>query len=131
MKSDVAGLDDAQNMGVVIGYELLPVGLGDIAVEGEYTTTTNEGSTPVAGVNWGVDTTAVYAAFRSAGPIYLKAKAGYLYEDVSAGPASGTDSGLSAGVGVGFGIGIAQIELEYTQVEQDIDFWSAQVNLDL
>jgi outer membrane immunogenic protein len=104
---------DATNVGVVVGYELGVV-LGDLAVEGELTTSTSDGEYKGGG-NFNVDTAAAYLAFRTAGPIYLKAKGGYL--QVSGDVKS--DSGVSYGLGVGFGIGIAQLELEYTQTAID------------
>lgn len=106
--------DDAVNTGVMVGYDLGVV-LGDLAVEGEYTTTTGDGEFEGAGGKFDVDTTAVYLAFRTAGPIYLKVKGGYLQVDGDV----DSDSGASYGAGVGFGIGIAQLELEYTQTSLD------------
>jgi hypothetical protein len=105
--------DDAVNTGVVVGYDLGLV-LGDLALEGELTTTTGEGKFNGSGAKLSIDTAAVYLAFRTAGPIYFKAKGGFLQ-------ASGDidDSGASYGVGIGFGIGIAQLELEYTQSSLD------------
>ena len=107
--------DDAVNTGVLVGYDLNAV-LGDLAVEGEFTTTTGDGKKNT-GAKLSVDTTALYLAFRTAGPIYLKAKGGYM--QVSGDVKS--DSGVSYGLGVGFGIGIAQLELEFTQASLDPD----------
>jgi len=107
--------DDAINTGVMVGYEFGVV-LGDLGVEAEYTTTTSDGEVDT-GQNFDVDTTAAYLAFRSAGPIYFKAKGGYL--EVSGDVED--DSGASFGVGIGFGIGIAQLEAEITQTSLDPD----------
>ena len=105
--------DDAVNTGVLVGYDMSVV-LGDLAVEGEFTTTTGDGKVKGTNAKLSVDTSAVYLAFRTAGPIYFKARGGFLQ-------ASGDidDSGTSYGLGVGFGIGIAQLELEYTQTSLD------------
>ena len=116
---------DPTNMGVVVGYDLGVV-VGDLAVEGEFTTTTSDGKTN-GGAKVSVDTMAAYLAFRTAGPFYFKAKGGFLQEDVKVGSFSDSDSGMSYGVGLGFGIGIAQLELEITQVETDITFLSVGV----
>lgn len=107
---------DATNVGVLVGYELGLV-VGDLAVEGEFTTTTSDGEVKASagGGKFDFDTIAAYLAFRTAGPIYLKAKGGFLQVDGK----GGTDSGASYGIGVGFGIGIAQLELEYTQTAVD------------
>lgn len=104
---------DATNTGVLIGYELGVV-LGDLAVEGEYTTTTGDGEI-TGGAKLSFDTMAAYLAFRTAGPIYFKARGGFLQFDND----GNTDSGPSYGIGLGFGIGITQLELEYTQSSLD------------
>lgn len=122
---DISDISDATNTGIVVGYELLGVLLGDLAVEGELTTTTGDGELNNDKVE--VDTKAVYLALRSAGPFYFKAKVGYIDVDVEVGKTSSSESGTSYGVGVGFGIGIAQLELEYTQIEADIAFVSLGV----
>lgn len=106
--------DDAVNTGVMVGYDLGVV-LGDLAVEGEFTTTTGEGEFEGSNAKLNVDTSAIYLAFRTAGPIYFKAKGGYL----QAGGDIDSESGASYGAGIGFGIGIAQLELEYTQTSLD------------
>jgi hypothetical protein len=123
---DSAIKTDPTNVGILVGYELGVV-VGDLAVEGEFTTTTSDGKEKYSGQKVDIDTIAAYLAFRTAGPIYFKAKGGVLQEDVSVGSNSETDSGASYGVGIGFGIGIAQLELEYTQVEADVGFLSVGV----
>ena len=116
---DASGVSkDATNTGVLIGWEQSVV-LGDIGVEAEYTTTTGDGE--IGALKFDVDTIAAYVAFRTGGPIYLKAKGGFLQVDQTILGQSGTDSGASYGVGIGFGIGIAQLELEYTQTALDVD----------
>lgn len=106
---------DATNVGVLVGYEL-GVGVGDLSIEGELTTSTSDGELKTTGRKFDVDTMAAYLAFRTAGPIYLKAKGGFMHVDVD-----NSDTGVAYGIGVGFGIGIAQLELEYTQGSFDPD----------
>ena len=112
---------DPTNIGIMVGYEQSLV-LGDFAIEGELTTTTNKGELKSGGGKFKADTKALYAAFRSAGPFYLKAKAGFLQIDNE----GNTDSGASYGVGLGFGVGVAQLELELTRtaVDPEITFLS-------
>jgi triphosphoribosyl-dephospho-CoA synthetase len=124
MLIDSNGFSDATNTGVMVGYQL-GVAVGDLAVEGELTKTTSDGKFSNAKVS--LDTQALYLAFRTAGPIYFKAKGGFVNEDLSIGNSSATDSGASYGVGLGFGIGIAQLELELTAIDQDITFFSVGV----
>ncbi|MDT8384112.1 MAG: outer membrane beta-barrel protein [Gammaproteobacteria bacterium] len=114
---------DPTNVGILVGYELGLV-LGDLALEGELTTTTSDGKYN-NGTKFDLDTIAAYLAFRTAGPVYLKAKGGFLQVDGD----GGSDTGASYGIGIGFGIGIAQLELEYTQtaVDPDLAFVSVGV----
>jgi hypothetical protein len=126
MLIDPAGYDDPTNAGVFIGKEWGVVA-GDIGVQAEFTTTIDDGSLynyfPVS-----IDTQAIYGVFRTAGPVYLIGKAGLLREDVEIeGLGSDDDTGLAAGIGVGFSLGVAQLELEYTLVEEDISYLSVGV----
>lgn len=124
MLIDASGVDDPTNAGVLIGKEW-GVGLGDIGVQAEFTTTIDDGN--YYGHDVSVNTQAIFGAFRTAGPLYLIAKAGLLREDVEIGGRSEDDTGLAAGIGVGFSLGIAQLELEYTQIEEDIGYLSLGV----
>lgn len=130
MMIDGASYDDPVNAGVLIGKEWGVVA-GDIGVQAEFTTTINEGTYvgfPYPYVHdVSISTQAVYGAFRTAGPVYLIAKAGVLREEVEVGPFSEDDTGLAGGVGIGFSLGVAQIELEYTQIEQDVGYASLGV----
>lgn len=130
MMIDGASFDDPVNAGVLIGKEWGVVA-GDIGVQAEFTTTINDGTyvgyPPPYVHDVTIDTLALYGVFRTAGPIYLIAKAGVLHEEVEVGPASADDTGLAAGVGLGFSIGVAQLELEYTQIEEDVGYLSVGV----
>ncbi len=134
MMVDLDGLDDATNGGVLVGYSF-----GDFAIEAEYTTTLSEGDVTILGVpgEWDINTFAVYGVYRSSGNIYFKGKVGFLNEDVSINvnafgtpiSAAGSDSSASLGVGVGWRIPDSNsLELEYTIVEEDIDFLSLGYN---
>jgi outer membrane immunogenic protein len=124
MMIDLDGFDDPTNAGVLIGKEWGVVA-GDLGVEAEFTTSIDDGSFLGNDVN--VNTQAVYGAFRTAGPVYLIAKAGLLREEVEVGSGSDSDTGMSAGIGVGFSLGLAQMELQYTVIEEDISYLSVGV----
>jgi len=130
MMIDGASYDDPVNAGVVIGKEWGVVA-GDIGVQAEFTTTANDGT--YAGLpapyvyDVTVNTQAIYGAFRTAGPVYLIAKAGVLRKQLDVGSDSTTDSGLAGGVGIGLSVGVAQLELEYTLVDQDTSYASLGV----
>ena len=127
MNHDRSALDDSTNLGVTLGYEFLNVALGDIAIEGGYTNTTNKGNAP--GGEWEIETLAAYGVFRTAGPLYIKAKAGVLRSDIQVVSGSSQSTEFSAGLGGGISVGIAQFEVEYTRIEEDVDFISLTVNL--
>ena len=126
MMFNETGVSDPTNAGVIVGREW-GVAVGDVGVQAEFTTTTNKGEYYGNGVS--LDTQALYAAFRTAGPVYLIAKAGMLREDVKIASISSTASGASAGAGLGFSVGVARLELEYTRVERDISYVSVGLRM--
>jgi outer membrane immunogenic protein len=130
MMFDGASYDDPVNAGVLIGKEWGVVA-GDIGVQAEFTTTINEGTylsfTAPYIHDVSINTQAIYGAFRTAGPIYVIGKLGLLRHEIEVGPYSESDSGLAGGVGIGFSVGVAQLELEYTQVEEDVGYLSLGV----
>jgi len=118
---------DPTNVGVVVGYDQGLV-VGDVGLEAEFTKTTSQGECKPGACtskNFDADTRALYVAFRSAGPMYFKARGGYLTVDNN----GNTDSGASYGIGFGMGFGLMQLEFEVTktQVDPDITFFSAGV----
>lgn len=121
MMIDGAG-SDPTNAGVVIGREWGIVA-GDLGIEAEVTRTLDDGR--FAGQDVEVDTRGLYAALRTAGPVYLIAKAGIVRSEVEvSGAGSSSDTESAFGAGFGFSLGVAQIELEYTRLHEDIDFLS-------
>ncbi|HKK04489.1 MAG TPA: outer membrane beta-barrel protein [Gammaproteobacteria bacterium] len=135
MMNDVGGFGDAINIGGIVGAPVSHMPQGTISVEGELTTTLSKGDVNYFGYtgNWDITTLAGYGVFRTNGPMYLKAKAGYLFEDVSVSIGGlrgyGSDSGLSFGVGGGMRLaGGHRIEIEYTVIESDVNFLSIGYN---
>lgn len=132
MKADVGGFDPSNNFGFLLGYDVYRDVNGTLSIEGEYTRKLSEGDVNIGGArgDWKIETLAAYGAYRTAGELYLKAKAGYLREDVNVSgvgntSVSGKDSGLSYGAGVGYRFNRKTgLELEYTIVESDISFLS-------
>lgn len=120
MATDANGFDDATNAGLVIGKDVLGVVLGEFAVEADYTTTIDEGTGN--GINeWEIDTLGGYGVFRTAGPVYLKARAGVVRSDITVNGVSDSNTGAAGGLGLGLSLGLVQFELDYTQMEQDND----------
>ena len=130
MATDANGFDDATNAGVVVGYDVLDVIAGDISLEGEYTTTIDDGEAPGL-AEWEVDTLGGYAVFRTAGPAYLKMRGGVVRSDITYNGVSDATTDSAAGLGIGFSLGLVQLELDYTKIntdDDDIDFVSLTAN---
>lgn len=130
MDADFSGFDRAVNVGLNIGYELLRDTRGALAIEGEYTTTASDGDISGGG-EWDADTLAVYAAYRTAGDLYVKGKAGYLNQDVkgtgggASNITSGDESGFSYGIGAGWRLDRkSALEIEYTVASDELKFIS-------
>lgn len=124
MMFDIPGVDDPTNAAVVLGKEWGVVA-GDIGVQVEASTSIDDGAFGPYDVS--INTLAAYGVFRSAGPVYFIGKAGVLREEIDVGPISESDTGLSFGAGIGFSLGVAQIEIEYTVIEEDVSFLSAGI----
>jgi hypothetical protein len=122
VQPDLDGIEDPINAGVTIGYEF-GIALGALGFEGEFTTTVKEGEYGIERLN--IDTTGAYATYRSPGLFYLKGRAGYAGwdADFSVG-GNEDDTSASYGLGLGFSLKLIKIELEYTQIDEDIDFVS-------
>lgn len=126
MQLDVSGVDDdPTNAGVAVGNEFGLV-LGDLGVEAEFTTTMKDGSTN-GNQDIDVDTMGIYATYRSPGFLYFKARTGFTHWEANVGNFSDDDTVTSMGLGLGFSLGIIQLELEYTEIDDDIDFISLGV----
>jgi len=113
--------EDPTNAGVTVGTELGIV-LGDLGVEGEFTTTMKDGST-VFDTDVDIDTMGLYATYRSPGFLYIKARMGFVHWESG----DESDTTNSMGFGIGFSLGIVQLELEYTEIDEDINFISLGV----
>ena len=122
MQLDVSGTDDPTNAGVAVGYEF-GVGLGDLGFEGEFTTTVKDGK--IGGKNLNIDTVGAYATYRSPGIVYLKGRVGYVGWDAAQTLGdSADDTSASFGLGLGLSLKVVKFELEYTQIDDNIDFIS-------
>lgn len=117
---DSQGLgDSALNMGLDIGYQHNK----HLSTEVELTRTLIDGDTP-SGQDWEVDTLSAFATFRSNTKVKLKAKIGIT--DVDYGNNDNLE--LSFGLGVGFWAAGGLMEVEYTEIDDGLNFISVGVN---
>jgi opacity protein-like surface antigen len=127
MLADTENQDAAFNIVGLFGTQLLDLGpkAGTLSAEGELSFTLIDGDLP-NGNDWDVSTLGAYAVYRSAGDMYLKAKAGLLWRDTNY-DSSFTE--LSMGIGGGWRINKNMaLEVEYTTIDDNIDMFSVGVN---
>ncbi len=107
----------ATNVGLVYAMDFL----GMVGAEIEGNTSIADGE--FGSVDYSATQLGGYATVTTPGPIYFKAKAGYVYTDVDFGGGSENDTDIAYGIGAGF----FGFELEYTRTsydDLDIDFIS-------
>jgi len=117
------------NASLLVGYEIMGIVIGDLAVEGEISRTMSSGVSNGQDVD--VESSAVYATLRTAGPFYFKVKTGFVNQNVIRGSVSASETGASSGAGIGIGIGVAQLELEWTVLKNDTSYASLGLQIDL
>jgi hypothetical protein len=132
MDLDYSGSDDATNLGALLGYDFPGRAQISGAVEGEVTTTIIDGE---VGRNndWSLDTLGVFGVMKIGDALYAKLKGGIVYEEGKVegrgGSVDGDDTNLSFGFGGGWRVqpNVA-LEIEFTRIEEDVDFWSFGAN---
>ena len=124
---DVNNYTNTTNVGIFVGAEFGQLGSNIVSLEGEITTSIIDGDTNVGGVDWEVQTLAIYAAMRTGTDNYIKVKAGILDREITLSPsgATGSDEGLSWGIGFGF----SNYEIEYTFFDGDGNTDSSMISL--
>jgi hypothetical protein len=90
---------------------------GNVSWEADVNLTLSDGE--LNGDNdWNITSVAAYAVYRTDGDIHLKAKLGVAYWDDS----FDNDTSLSAGIGIGFRMGRGILDVEYTQINNYVDY---------
>jgi len=108
----------ALNAGLIYAMDFV----GIIGAEFEANTSIADGEI-VSGLDYSATQLGGYATLTTPGPIYFKAKAGYVYTDLDTDLGGDSDTDVSYGIGAGF----FGLELEYTRTtyqDTDIDFLS-------
>jgi hypothetical protein len=124
LEADFAGFSKATNVGILLGYDLKRDPNGTLSLEAEATTTLSDGSI-AGGGKWDADTVSASAAYRTAGSAFVKAKIGFLRQNIhrSGGPLNADDSGITYGAGVGARTNSkALLEVEYSRLSSDLSF---------
>jgi len=75
--------------------------------------------------SYSINSIAGYGVYRTDGDIHLKAKLGVAYWDDDL----DHDTSLSAGIGLGFRIGRGVLDVEYTQINSYVDYFTVSYNL--
>jgi outer membrane immunogenic protein len=119
---DVEGTDPGLNGSLQLAFDIFDLGLADIAIEGEYSTSLTDGEIDFgpATLDTSFESMAVYASLRTAGPVYVIARVGYANTEVEVEGFSEDDTGIATGLGVGFSMGL-RMEIEYTKYEPEFD----------
>lgn len=127
LSADLPGLEDTAAIALTFGYDVRTDPNGALAVEAEISRTITDGDISGGG-GWDARTAGAYAAYRTAGAVYVKAKAGYLDQSINQSGGStlnADDAGFTYGAGGGWRINSkAGLELEYTSMSDDLRFLS-------
>lgn len=87
-----------------------------LALEADVSATLIDGD--IGGFDYSVTTLSAYLAWRTAGKLYLKLRAGSVMEYVSVGPSDVFGGGISGSIGAGLRRGEQLLELELTGVDK-------------
>jgi hypothetical protein len=119
---DVDGSDAGLNASLQAAFDIFDIGIADIALEGEYSTSLTDAEINVGlgNLDTSLTTTGLYTSLRTAGPVYVIARVGYAKTKIETDTFSDDDSGVSTGLGVGFSVGL-RMEFEYTKYKHEFD----------
>lgn len=128
MISSIGGMDNAGNLGALVGKDVYSFNYGTLSVEGEFTSTIEDGEISQAEFfngKWDLNTLGLWMAYRSQHRLYGKLRLGINYVDINVDRAGNNfkddTTGLSWGIGAGWKIDeVFSMEVEYTQ-ETDLE----------
>lgn len=110
-----SGVTSPINAGVFLGVDVAEIGANSIAIEGDINMSLIEGKS--SGINFGLQTTALYVAMRTGSENFFKVKLGSHNTTTSVGSSNSSHSDLSYGIGIGFD----GYEIEYTILKGQTD----------
>ncbi len=130
MKFDSDRYEEPTNLGLVGGY----IGDNGLGFEAELTATVSDGSistvVPISGgytsrtSDINIYTLGIYNAIRSPGDAYIKSKFGIVFESKNIGRSSVINTNASLGLGIGINTRAGILEIEYTIIEEGVNFLS-------
>lgn len=121
------GYDSITTASFLIGYEFIDLLAADFAIEAEVTQSISAADGP--GGEFDYTGLGLFAALRSAGPIYVTGRVGVVNARVDQASGDTDETNFAWGLGVGFSTGV-RWELEWTNFEFNNDDVT-QINLSL
>ncbi len=115
---EAPGFDPITTASLQLGYEFTDLLVLDVALEGEITRSLSDADGP--GGDYSYENAGVFASLRSAGPIYVIARAGLVDIRLEQDSGSSSDSGTAYGLGLGFSTGV-RWEIEWTTYDFEDD----------
>ena len=115
-----AGSSDGTTVGGRVGQQIQ----GNVSWEADLNLGLTDGELGTD-KNWSINSVAAYGVYRTEGDIHLKAKLGVAYWDDD----HDNDTSLSAGIGLGFRIGRGVLDVEYTQINSFVDYFTVGYTL--
>jgi outer membrane immunogenic protein len=113
VKPHGSGSDSGMNIGGRLGQPIQ----GNISWEADANLTVSD-ATYGSDSSYSINSIAGYGVFRTDGDVHLKAKLGVAYWDDDL----DHDTSLSAGIGLGFRMGRGILDVEYTQINNYVDY---------
>ena len=110
--------------GIAIGGRLGQPIQGSVSWEADAMFTISDGEVGSTH-DYSINSIAGYAVYRTEGDIHLKAKIGVSYWDDN----FDHDTSLSAGIGLGFRLGRGLMDIEYTQINSYVDYFTVSYSL--
>ncbi|MFK7853521.1 MAG: outer membrane beta-barrel protein [Granulosicoccus sp.] len=117
---DVEVAEDPASVAGTLGYQF--ESFPSLSVEAEVSRTVSTGL--VVGNELEVESQGVYFSYTSPGRIYYKGRIGYMDAALVAGDLSEDEGGETYGVAVGIRLQGVSVELDYTAVDDDVNFVS-------
>lgn len=122
LKVDVPSSSEPLNLAVNLGYEL-DTHLADLSLIGEINRTVSSGVS-LLGDDLEFESEGIYLVYKSTWPLFVTLRGGMVKNEIIAGSLSSKGDGLSLGGGIGIVAGKALLQIEYTWIAGDANFFS-------